>query len=257
LGFFPLGNHTVLAGRDLEAGGTWLGINNHGIIVAVTNNRQLPFNDLTKRSRGELATEMLGSDDFDNTFEQIVQESGEFSNFNLLAVDAINDKIQYIGTRDSLHPNGESILEDAFAVSNGTIHSDWPKMKFGIQKIKTALAASKSDTSKLLEAIIAVLTDQRTYSENMLPTDTIVSPQGEVYLSSIFIKPGHISLAQPIANMADRGLFGTVSSSIILVREDGTAEFTEISWRDIDHINDDDLQGHFRKNKLQKCIKLC
>ena len=48
----------VVAGRDLVAGGTWLGMNRHGLFVAVTN-RNAPVRTADARSRGLLALEAL------------------------------------------------------------------------------------------------------------------------------------------------------------------------------------------------------
>ena len=49
----------MLAGRDLEAGGTWLGVDRQGRFAAVTNFRR-SASDLTKtRSRGDLAHRFL------------------------------------------------------------------------------------------------------------------------------------------------------------------------------------------------------
>ena len=45
----------LLAGRDLEAGGTWLGVDEKGRFAAVTNYRRSPSDDNKTRSRGDLA----------------------------------------------------------------------------------------------------------------------------------------------------------------------------------------------------------
>lgn len=48
----------IVAGKDLVAGGTWLGLNRHGLFVAVTN-RKAPLGSAASRSRGLLALEAL------------------------------------------------------------------------------------------------------------------------------------------------------------------------------------------------------
>jgi uncharacterized protein with NRDE domain len=48
----------IVAGRDLRAGGTWLGVNRHGLFVAVTN-RRVPARTEACVSRGLLALEAL------------------------------------------------------------------------------------------------------------------------------------------------------------------------------------------------------
>lgn len=48
----------IVAGQDLESGGTWLGYNRHGVFVAVTNRRD-PARTPASLSRGLLALEAL------------------------------------------------------------------------------------------------------------------------------------------------------------------------------------------------------
>ena len=52
---------TILAGKDLRAGGTWLGVNDYGLLVGILNRRQRPDSIAqdTYRSRGLLCLELL------------------------------------------------------------------------------------------------------------------------------------------------------------------------------------------------------
>ena len=54
---------TVWGGKDARAGGTWLGINAHGVVVGLTNRRMQPEqeNDANRRSRGLLCLDILQS----------------------------------------------------------------------------------------------------------------------------------------------------------------------------------------------------
>ncbi|MGH9110483.1 MAG: NRDE family protein, partial [Acidimicrobiales bacterium] len=44
----------ILGGRDLLAGGTWLAVNEHGVVAGLTNTPTGEGRDATRRSRGEL-----------------------------------------------------------------------------------------------------------------------------------------------------------------------------------------------------------
>jgi uncharacterized protein with NRDE domain len=51
----------ILAGKDLQAGGTWLGVSQHGRLAALTNYRNAEVVRTDTPSRGELVTEFLQS----------------------------------------------------------------------------------------------------------------------------------------------------------------------------------------------------
>lgn len=78
----------VVAGQDLTAGGTWLGVNQHGMVVGLLNRRQpggIAAVDPTKRSRGLLALEMLQCRSAGGALDQLRREPGErYNGFNLL-----------------------------------------------------------------------------------------------------------------------------------------------------------------------------
>ena len=73
----------VLAGKDLQAGGTWLGLNEQGRFSALTNFRQPQLFDKNKKSRGELVLHALAHKDNDVT-EQLAKSSSHYNSFNLV-----------------------------------------------------------------------------------------------------------------------------------------------------------------------------
>ncbi|MFO7565474.1 MAG: NRDE family protein [Enhygromyxa sp.] len=76
----------VLAPRDLRAGGTWLGVNDAGLFVGITNRRALP--DPRRRSRGELVFEALGAEDHRAARARIAALSArDYNPFHLLFAD--------------------------------------------------------------------------------------------------------------------------------------------------------------------------
>lgn len=79
----------VVAGQDLAAGGTWFGLNQHGMVVGVLNRRSAGSPDPSRRSRGLLCLEILQTNSVDNAVRQVRREDPEnYNGFNLLIADA-------------------------------------------------------------------------------------------------------------------------------------------------------------------------
>ncbi|PJF18641.1 hypothetical protein PSACC_01544 [Paramicrosporidium saccamoebae] len=232
LSTFKLGDRTIHAGRDVKGGGTWLGLNDRGLLALVTNNRQAPAVKGSVRSRGELPMAVLGKASLHGTVESLSKIKGEFSNFNLLMAD-LNDErtgIEYISSLDS----GKRVEANCFSLSNGSINSKWPKMQYGEQKM-TELISVATNMEDLLKKVLRVLTDTMQFQSCQLPTNTTLSPSFEKRLSSVFVVPFKVSSADsPIPHASSNFSFGTVSSSIIIVGNDGRVDFFEISWRELD-----------------------
>ena len=86
-GFWPQ-RPELLAGRDLEQGGTWMGITRGGRFAAVTNFRDPDRTDPAPRSRGELPLDFLCSDLAPAEYlAEIAVRGGDYAGFNLLVGD--------------------------------------------------------------------------------------------------------------------------------------------------------------------------
>lgn len=79
----------VVAGLDLEAGGSWLGLNDHGLVAAVLNRQGTLGPEAGKRSRGELVLEALDHADADAAASALAHlDPGAYRPFNLVVADA-------------------------------------------------------------------------------------------------------------------------------------------------------------------------
>ncbi len=79
----------VVAGQDLSAGGTWFGVNEHGMVVGVLNRRQPQGPHAERRSRGLLCLEALQAHGPDEAVARLRRERGNaYNSFNLLVADA-------------------------------------------------------------------------------------------------------------------------------------------------------------------------
>jgi uncharacterized protein with NRDE domain len=120
------GKPRILCGIDEQAGGTWLGVNQHGLFVAVANRRRLNP-PITPRSRGVLAREMLKCDSARGAVDMAMEElaTNEFDGVNFICADAesgwavhgtddpevvpLEDGLNLIGNRDLNDPLDERV----------------------------------------------------------------------------------------------------------------------------------------------------
>ena len=196
----------VLAGRDLKAGGTWLGIDRRGRFAAVTNYRQGHREPEALRSRGRLVSDYLtGHIDGRAHVEQVEREGARYNGFNLIAGDAL--ALFYISNREG---GVRALKPGVYGLSNHLLDSPWPKVTAG----KSGLSELLAGGGELIPDLFALLSDRQQATEATLPR-TGVSPEWERLLSSAFI-----------ASEA----YGTRSSTVVLVGRDGGVTFVERSF---------------------------
>ncbi|MDX9665802.1 NRDE family protein [Pseudomonas sp. P5_152] len=193
----------VHAGRDLEAGGTWLGIGADGRFAALTNIRN-PHQPPARKSRGELVARFLtGELPIDQYLADVVGRSLEYAGFNLL-----------IGNRQELwHYNAQEtaphqLTAGVYGVSNAGLDTPWPKLL----KAKAALSEVLDDPQP--QALLALLGDPQTAPFGDLP-DTGVGLATESLLSSVFIAST---------------TYGTRASTALIVQADGSRVMVERSF---------------------------
>ncbi|MDR2706523.1 MAG: NRDE family protein [Planctomycetaceae bacterium] len=92
------GRPRVVCGIDRKAGGTWAGVNQHGLFVAVVNcpKRSIPFEP---RSRGLLCRELLAAKDAEEALDKAFQElsTGCYAGGHFLCVDRFSGGVAYGG----------------------------------------------------------------------------------------------------------------------------------------------------------------
>ncbi|MCA9700943.1 MAG: NRDE family protein, partial [Myxococcales bacterium] len=124
-----LATRRVLAPRDLVAGGTWIGLNDAGLAVAITNRRAGPWRTKAPRSRGELVFAALGADDHLQAVARITAEHGEvrhYGPYHLLMADRSGATILWSDGRrlhrESLAPGLHWITERSFDAAASKRH---------------------------------------------------------------------------------------------------------------------------------------
>ena len=198
---------SVLAGRDLEAGGTWLGIDRRGRLAAVTNYRQGERESPAPRSRGLLVSDFLTTDTGAREYmERVHSEAGLYNGFNLIAGDAAG--LSYYSNREG---RVRILAPGVYGLSNHLLDTPWPK----VAATKTAFGALVSaGASDPIADLFAVLTNRERASDDQLPS-TGIGREWERLLSSAFIASDD---------------YGTRSSTVVLVGRDGSTVFVERSF---------------------------
>jgi uncharacterized protein with NRDE domain len=114
----------LLAGRDLQAGGTWMGVTRGGRFAAVTNFRDPSDKRSTARSRGTLVTEFLVGDESPARFlSNLSARAHEYNGFNLIVGDGAS--LFYFGSREG---QPRAIEPGIHAISNHLLDEPWPKV---------------------------------------------------------------------------------------------------------------------------------
>ena len=213
----------LLAGRDLEQGGTWMGLTRSGRIAAVTNFRDGGRPRSGRRSRGWLVRDFLMSErDPEHYVSELQGECDQYDGFNLLA--GVAERIYYCSNRGGAP---HLLSPGVHGLSNHLVNTPWPKVELA----KAGLAALVDAPAELLvERLFELLADERRAHDDELPR-TGVSLEWERVLSSAFIRT------------AD---YGTRSSTVVLLHANGQALFEERAF------DADGSQTHRRRYELPR-----
>ena len=170
------GHPQLLAGKDLQAGGTWLGVTRSGRFAALTNIRS-PEARQGPRSRGKLVLDYLtGRMTPADYMSSLTDELDEYAGFNLLA--GTMQQLWYLNSQEG---QPKELAPGVYGLSNASLNSPWPKLQALCSNLTQHLDTD-SDSDTLLE----LLKDSREYPDDQLP-DSGVSPEWERLLSAAFI----------------------------------------------------------------------
>jgi uncharacterized protein with NRDE domain len=194
----------ILAGRDLEQGGTWMGINKTGRFAALTNVRDPRAFRPGAKSRGLIVSNFLTCKKTPAEFlMQLANECDDYNGFNLILGD--KNLLFYF---NSVTKKTIALAPGIHGLSNDQLDTPWPK----VIHAKAGLEQSLSKPSAQLEAaLLALLHDNTKAADSELP-DTGVGIEKERWLSPIFIRTKE---------------YGTRCSTLLLSRRDGEIQYIE------------------------------
>ena len=165
----------VIAGRDLEAGGTWLGITEAGRFAAVTNVRE-PGAPPGRITRGRLTRDFLCSGVAPEDYLRAIAGT-DYAGFNLLVGD--RESLHYLSNRADAP---RRLAPGLYGVSNHLLDTPWPKLTTARERFKQALTSLPDR-----EDFFALLADDEIVADAQLP-DTGVPLAWERLLSAIFVR---------------------------------------------------------------------
>jgi len=194
----------ITGGRDLEAGGTWLGVTDAGRCCVVTNVRD-PRDPQLGASRGLLATDYLaGADDATAHALALLATAAGYRPFNLLTFDA--RAAFYLGNRPEAR--AQAVTHGVHGLSNADFNTPWPKTRALMARLVAWIEAGNAED---FAPLFAALADEATAPDEQLP-DTGIGLERERLLSSAFIR-------------GER--YGTRASTVVAIGHDGRGVIVE------------------------------
>jgi uncharacterized protein with NRDE domain len=202
--FWPDAPH-VLAGRDLEARGTWLGVTRTGRFAALTNFRDAESRRTDLPSRGALVSDFLTSDVAPEAYLRSLRaEAARYNGFSLLVADARS--MRYFSNRER---DARELPAGVYGLSNHLLDAPWPKVRTGKARLSAQLDGDLS-----AESLLEILDDTHAAPDDELPR-TGVSLDWERQLSPLRIRAGE---------------YGTRSSTVLIISTAGEVSYLERSF---------------------------
>lgn len=196
----------ILAGKDVQSQGTWLGVTNSGKIGLITNYRHPRYFNSTAPSRGKIVLEYLASTiSPDKYINKLRQYDRQFNGFNLLL--GTTDEMFYYS---SVTGESKKLKPGVYGLCNHLLDTPWPKVESGKDQLKSIL----NNHNISIDSLKAILLDDSQASSDQLP-ETGVGLDFEKLLSSIFIKSEY---------------YGTKSSTIVVLDNKRNVDFSELTY---------------------------
>ncbi len=210
----------ILAGKDLQGGGAWLGVSRSGRFAALTNHRSPGAARVGPPTRGQLVAGFLNSTlTGPDYLAYVATDAPLYNPFNLLLFDG-QDLLGF----ESRHGKAIEMKPGLGGVSNADFHTPWPKLVNLRQSLGRCVREHNTDNSSLL----ALLADKAVACDAQLPA-TGLPVERERALSAAFIDtPGYGTRASSIVRLDRRraelvevgfdaaGIVSTCSGSFLL-----------------------------------------
>ena len=206
------GAPAILSGRDLDSGGTWLGLTAQGRLALLTNVRGGWPADPAAPSRGRIVPEWLAASEPTGHFWMRTALAGH-NGFNLIAADFRQGDC-FWASNTAMHP--KRLERGLYGMSNAGLDSAWPKVDELKARLAAALAASAS-VDELAQQLFDALADRRLAPLERLPYTGIPLAR-EHQLSAAFIRTPDLA-------------YGTRCSTLVITERGGRQPVTHVFER--------------------------
>jgi uncharacterized protein with NRDE domain len=188
----------VLAGQDLQSGGTWLGVSEEGGLAVVTNLRGFGAPAEGRPSRGILLRDLLtGEGEYARPGDADLQALNPFNLFVLTG-----GALQFWTNRPA--PERRTMGPGLYGASNGPLDAPWPKT----MRLKAALRDWLQSAAERPEVLLAALgDDQPPPLASGPPSDAPEPPQTPIFIRN--------------------ALYGTRCSTVVAIDRDGRGTIVE------------------------------
>lgn len=203
---------SILAGKDLVAGGTWMGVTQNGYISSLTNIRNPAMLKENVQSRGELVLNYLVDEPKPEDYlSQLQQTKNNYNGYNLL-FGHWSDLQVYNNHDNSSH----QLTKGFYGLSNANLNSPWPKINKGVQDLENYC----KNPGDLKDQVFFELMQNDTLAEDHLVQKTGAPEEWEKQLSSIFIRTPK---------------YGTRASTLVLVDQSKNMHWHEKVYDESGH----------------------
>jgi len=205
---FWVGAPDLLAGRDISAGGSWMGVTTHGRFAAITNFREPGKNRPEASSRGKLVSDFLaGSMAAPDYLEALSEGAGGYNGFNLICGN-LTDELWFLSNRTEQRKS-HRLAAGIYGLSNHLLDTPWPKVAQGKSNLANALTALPQD-----KPLFELLRDAYIHDDDRLPR-TGLTLEWERILSAAFVVTPE---------------YGTRSSTVLCLDKRRFLTFDEQTW---------------------------
>lgn len=224
----PSSGPALLAGRDLKAGGTWLGLTAAGRLALVTNVRAPATAKALAPSRGELVPRWLLSESSFDAWWGDEQLAG-YNGFNLVAADLTRNEWTWASNTGV---PARRLARGLYGLSNAALDTPWPKTERLKQELRSALQTipPEGPAETLASTLFDALADRRIARDGELPATGLPLAR-ERELSAAFIRT------------AD-GRYGTRCSTVVISER--------VEGRSITHVFERSFNGIDRPSALRR-----
>lgn len=192
----------MLAGRDLQAGGTWLAASRSGRFATVTNYhdpQREPRRHL--KSRGELVSNFVAGQMSATEFNTSI-DGPQYAGFNLLAADGNN--LSYVSNRGDAETR---LTGGIYGISNASLDTPWHKLLLTKDALSTLIASEKLNETELFRIM-----------SNRQP-----APVADIESSDLPFAKARAMTAPFILS----GDFGTRCTTVLMWKNDGKVSLAE------------------------------
>lgn len=192
---------SLLGGRDLQAGGTWLAVARNGRIATVTNYREAHARQAARRSRGELVSRFLSGENTPGDYASNIPIDA-YAGFNLLLAD--QNELCYLSNRDDEPKNMEPGI---YGLSNTSLDTPWWKLERTRTSLENIIAENQVNETTLLR----MMADKEKAPVDDVPAGPLPFEIGRALTAPFIVTPE----------------YGTRCTSVVLRHRNGQIAVTE------------------------------